>query len=160
VDTLMPERNMPNMHATCVVIGERGILITGPSGSGKSTLAMALMDDARRRGHFAACAGDDQIFLESAGGLLVARAPQATLGKLEVYGVGIVAVDAIPSAVIDLVAELVAPEHIERMPPERTLTLAGVDLPMLRVPRRQAALSAAMVLRMPVHGEGPGPVLR
>lgn len=151
----MPERNIANMHATCVVIGERGILITGASGSGKSTLAMALMDEAHRRGRFAACGGDDQVFLESAGGRLIAHAPQATLGKIEMYGVGIVAVNAIPSAVIDLVAELVASERIERMPPERTATLEGVKVGMLHVPQRQAAISAAMVLR----ALGDGPVL-
>ncbi|RUY09959.1 HPr kinase/phosphorylase, partial [Mesorhizobium sp. M7A.F.Ca.US.005.03.2.1] len=38
-----------NIHATMVLIGERGILITGASGSGKTGLALALIDHCRQR---------------------------------------------------------------------------------------------------------------
>ena len=33
-----------DLHASAVVIGDRGVLITGPSGAGKSTLARRLID--------------------------------------------------------------------------------------------------------------------
>ncbi|HJN03832.1 MAG TPA: serine/threonine protein kinase, partial [Alphaproteobacteria bacterium] len=33
---------MPLVHATCVVIDGRGILLRGPSGAGKSDLALRL----------------------------------------------------------------------------------------------------------------------
>ncbi len=36
-------------HASCVVVGEAGVLIRGPSGSGKSTLAREILDLAARR---------------------------------------------------------------------------------------------------------------
>ena len=32
------------LHATCVTLGDRGMLITGPSGIGKSDLALRLID--------------------------------------------------------------------------------------------------------------------
>lgn len=144
----MTGARLPNMHATCVVIAERGILIVGPSGSGKSILAMTLLAEAKRRNKFAACAGDDQVFLETANGRLIAHAPQPTFGKMEMHGAGIVAVASIPSAVVDLVAELAAPEQIERMPSSREITVEGVTLPLLKVPQRQAPLVSAMLLQI------------
>ena len=35
---------MTILHATCVAIGGRGLLLLGPSGSGKSDLALRLID--------------------------------------------------------------------------------------------------------------------
>ena len=40
------DRRLGTVHATCVVIGEAGVLLRGPSGSGKSTLARRLVEGA------------------------------------------------------------------------------------------------------------------
>ena len=34
-----------NIHASCIALGGRGVLLLGPSGSGKSDLALRLIDD-------------------------------------------------------------------------------------------------------------------
>ncbi|RUX64203.1 HPr kinase/phosphorylase, partial [Mesorhizobium sp. M7A.F.Ca.US.014.04.1.1] len=60
-----------NIHATMVLIGERGILITGASGSGKTALALALIDHCRQRGSFARLVGDDQLFVGAHAGRLL-----------------------------------------------------------------------------------------
>ncbi|RWH23488.1 MAG: HPr kinase/phosphorylase, partial [Mesorhizobium sp.] len=39
-----PAVKSENIHATAILIGDRGVLITGPSGAGKTTLALTLID--------------------------------------------------------------------------------------------------------------------
>ena len=64
-----------NIHATAVLLGDRGVLITGASGAGKTTLALALVHECRSRGWFAALVADDQLFLSSQGGHLLCSVP-------------------------------------------------------------------------------------
>ena len=37
-----------NIHAGCVMLGRKGVLLLGPSGAGKSELALRLIDDGAR----------------------------------------------------------------------------------------------------------------
>lgn len=112
-------------QATCVAIGERGVLIEGEPGSGKSSLALALID----RG--AILVGDDGVLLEMRDGRLWALPPPHIGGLLEIRNVGLVTFPATP-APLALVLQLdpEAPRHIEA--PDR-VTLAGLDLPMVRL---------------------------
>jgi len=89
-----------NIHASCVAIGKRGILLTGKSGSGKSDLALRLIDGGAR------LVADDRTLLYVAGGLLRARAPQSIEGLLEIRGVGIVAFPRRAGVEIALVVRL------------------------------------------------------
>ena len=75
------------LHATCLVIGEAGVLLRGPSGAGKSTLARRLISTALRDGRYASLVGDDRVRLEAVAGRLVARPHPAIAGRLEVRGV-------------------------------------------------------------------------
>ena len=70
------------VHATCVAIGDRAVLLCGPSGSGKSDLALRLIDGG------AQLVADDQVVLRAEGGRIVARAPEALAGRMEVRGIG------------------------------------------------------------------------
>lgn len=74
-----------NIHASCVAIGAKGVLILGESGAGKSDLALRLMDDGAK------LVADDRTELYTAKGRLMARAPASIAGLVEVRGLGIVA---------------------------------------------------------------------
>jgi len=93
----MPEANI---HASCIAIGARGVLLLGKSGAGKSDLALRLIDDGAR------LVADDRAILFVVRGALHARAPQSIKGLLEIRGLGIVAVPARPNAKIALVVRL------------------------------------------------------
>jgi serine kinase of HPr protein (carbohydrate metabolism regulator) len=88
------------IHAGCVAIGGRGVLIAGRSGSGKSDLAWRLID----RG--AELVSDDYTRIERQGGRLIARAPAAIAGQIELRGVGIIGSPARKRATICLLADL------------------------------------------------------
>ncbi|GLK78663.1 HPr kinase/phosphorylase [Methylopila turkensis] len=126
-------------HATCVVVGDAGVLIRGPSGAGKSSLALELLDRAERDGRFGRLVADDRVTLSVHGGRLVAAPPAALAGLIEIRGVGIVRRAWLPGAVVRLVVDLV--EAPERLPPDEALSasISGVSLPRLPVAARSAA---------------------
>ena len=114
------------IHATCVAIDGRAVLIEGRSGAGKSDLALRLID----RG--AVLVSDDRtlVLREGSGGVLLASPPATIAGKIEVRGVGIVAMphrERVPVALIVTLAE-----EIERLPddPPPTRHVAGVAVPV------------------------------
>jgi HPr kinase/phosphorylase len=121
---------MAAVHASCVVLGEDGILIRGPAGSGKSTLVRDLLGLGAISGIFAALVGDDRVTLTPRHGRLVATPHPALAGLLEIRGLGLQPVDAtVPSAalVVDLEGS------VPRMPDEgaETIRLREVALPRM-----------------------------
>ena len=125
------------IHATCVAIGGRGILIRGRSGSGKSDLALRLIDRGAR------LVSDDYTILSASGGRLRAAPPATIAGKLEVRGIGIVALDAERDVPICLVADL---DNIpERLPePAKDVRLLETIVPTIAL----AALEASAPLKL------------
>ncbi|NKB43470.1 MAG: hypothetical protein GKS03_04240 [Alphaproteobacteria bacterium] len=107
-------------HATCVAIGDIGVLIRGPSGAGKSDLALRLID----RG--AVLVSDDYCHLSVEEGALTARTPEAIAGKIEVRGHGIVDGAHRPSVQIGLVVDLAPTDDIPRLPERQTCTVEGM----------------------------------
>ena len=101
---------MALLHATCVAIDGRGVLLMGKPGSGKSDLALRLID----RG--ALLVADDSTLVEPANGRLRATCPATIAGKLEVRGIGIVTLPSRGAAEIALCVALDEPP--ERMPPD------------------------------------------
>lgn len=131
---------MIRIHASCVAIGDRAVLIEGPSGSGKSDLALRLID----RG--AMLVSDDYTELTEREGRLIAGAPATIAGQIEVRGIGIVAVAPAPASPVALLVRSGTPE---RMPEGETWVKAGVTVPMivLALTEPSAPLKVELALR-------------
>jgi len=134
-----------NIHATAILLGDRGILITGRSGAGKTTLALALVRECRSRGRFAALVADDQLFVSARGGRLLCSVPVSITGLAEIYGLGPQAIQAEPSMVVDLVVRLVPDAVAPRFQDEAVEQLAGCDVPRIDVAERNLAAAGPAV---------------
>ena len=128
------------VHGTCVAIDGAGVLLRGPSGCGKSDLALRLIDGG------AVLVADDRVSLEARAGDLVASAPDALAGLLEVRGVGIERLEAAARATVRLVVDLVARETVERLPEPAAAELCGVALPLIRLDPFEASAPAKLRL--------------
>jgi serine kinase of HPr protein (carbohydrate metabolism regulator) len=131
-------REGETLHATCVVVGEAGLLIRGAAGTGKSTLARTLVHAARQSGRFARLVSDDRTKVRAVHGRLIAEAVAPIAGRIEVRGAGILPTDYEPSVVVRLVVDLSA-EEPPRLPEPRdtTIVLCGIMVP--RLPQRLGA---------------------
>ncbi|HEX2764231.1 MAG TPA: HPr kinase/phosphatase C-terminal domain-containing protein [Allosphingosinicella sp.] len=124
------------VHASCVAVAGRAVLIAGPSGSGKSDLALRLID----RG--AALVSDDYTELRARGGQLLARAPDTIAGRIEMRGVGLVDLPAMVDVPVCL--HVRAADAPERLPEAGTVELAGIALPSVAI----AALEPSAPLKL------------
>ena len=113
------------LHASCVAIDGRGLLILGPSGAGKSALALQMMALG------ADLVSDDQTLVWAQDGRLLARAPNALSGLIEARFVGL-------------------QRETERLPPERTITLCGITC-ALAYSHEASHLPASLMCYL-VHG--------
>jgi serine kinase of HPr protein (carbohydrate metabolism regulator) len=124
-------------HATCVLCGQRGAaLLRGPSGSGKSDLALRLIDGG------AALVADDQVVLTRRGAALWAAAPTALAGRIEVRGVGILAMAWVRAAPVAAVFDLVPAGAVARLPEREAVAVAGVMLPRFDLAPLEASAPA------------------
>ncbi|MGZ8347316.1 MAG: HPr kinase/phosphorylase [Allosphingosinicella sp.] len=119
-----PILSSETVHASCVAIGGRAVLIGGRSGRGKSDLAVRLID----RG--SALVSDDYTMVRRKDGRLLATAPETISGKIELRGVGILqfppARDVPVALFVDLEMDLARlPESGEHR------TVAGVAIPVV-----------------------------
>jgi serine kinase of HPr protein (carbohydrate metabolism regulator) len=130
----MADAEGETVHASCVLLGNRAVLIRGPAGSGKSSLALSLLTAAGTLIPFAHLVADDRVQLTAVHGRLLASVPASIAGLLEVRGLGIRRVPHEPEAVVGLVVDLAA-NDADRLPAAAamTTTLLGVDLPRLPV---------------------------
>lgn len=135
-------------HGTCIAIGDVGVLILGPPGSGKSDLALRLIDQPGlgldRRVKKARLVADDQVLLRPVNGKLVASAPGAVAGKLEIRGLGIVTVPHRKQVTLGLAVELAPKGGIERMPERgaNRLSALGISLPLVVIDAASASAPA------------------
>ena len=132
------------IHASCVAIGGRAVLIAGRSGSGKSDLALRLVDRGAR------LVSDDYTILKAEGGRLLAAAPETIAGRMEVRGVGLAEFEAVADVPVALFIDL--DRAPDRLPEAETVVLAGVSIPSLGFSALEA--SAPIKLEMALHHFG------
>jgi serine kinase of HPr protein (carbohydrate metabolism regulator) len=129
------------LHASCVAIDGRAVLIEGRSGSGKSDLALRLID----RG--AQLVSDDYTVLLRERGRLLAQPPATIAGRIEVRGLGIVEMPYAEGVPVALIVELA--DAVERMPPERVeRRIAGVTLPEIAVVAHEGSAPIKVALAL------------
>ena len=131
-------------------------MFRGPSGSGKSDLALRLIDNG------ALLVADDQVQLSTAGGdtgRLIASAPAAIAGFLEIRGLGPMPVPCLASAPLALVVDLKPGEEIDRMPDPADCAYLGIRLPLIALdpfrPSAPAALRLAVAALDPARSDRP-----
>lgn len=125
------------VHATCVAINGRGVLLRGKPGAGKSDLALRLIDtpgyglgpELLR----AELIADDQVMLEQVAGVLLASCPNPIKHRLEIRGLGIVDRMSGGPVPLALVVDLLPGLAVERLPADsdRSTSLLEVRLPRL-----------------------------
>lgn len=113
-----------NIHATCINLNSKGILILGASGSGKSDLALRLITMFSAK-----LVSDDRTDVQNVFGRLEASAPKTLEGLLEVRGVGIIKTEYIKKTNIDVAIELTT-EKPERMPDAKKYEIEGIKIPL------------------------------
>ena len=134
------------LHGTCVSVGGEGVLILGPPGAGKSGLALRLIDEP---GHgisglllHSELVADDQVIVTRDQDRLMASAPAALRGKLEIRGLGIVTLATPAFVALALVVKLQDHSAIERLPDPRTFDILGMALPLIEIDAKMASSPA------------------
>jgi serine kinase of HPr protein (carbohydrate metabolism regulator) len=133
------------LHASCVSIEGRAVLIEGLSGSGKSDLALRLMD----RG--AKLVSDDYTIVRRVNGKLLASAPPNITGLFEVRGVGLIPMPFESDTPVALIASIA--ETIERLPEATTTRIvAGIAVPTCLIASLEASAPIKVEMLLKARG--------
>ncbi|SFD07370.1 HPr kinase/phosphorylase [Tropicimonas isoalkanivorans] len=115
------------LHASCVALDGRALLILGASGSGKSSLALDMIA-------LGAClVADDRTVIRRDGHRLTASCPPTIEGRIEARYVGLLRLPSCPEADVTYVMDLDRTET-ERLPPPRHMRLLGQSVTLLYRP--------------------------
>ncbi len=127
------------VHASCVAIDGRGVLIVGPSGAGKSDLTLRLIEAG------AMLVSDDYTVVTARDGVVYAAPPATIAGRIEVRGIGIVERPFTRDVPVALWVEAGTPE---RMPEAMTHVVAGIALPAYTLALLEASAPARIRLML------------
>ncbi|MFN3743681.1 MAG: HPr kinase/phosphorylase [Hyphomicrobiaceae bacterium] len=147
------------IHATAIALDQgRAALMLGPPGAGKSDLALRCILEGAwidGRHYTATLVADDQVIIERNLRGLRARPPEPIAGRLEVRGLGIVALPHAALADVVLAVELAAPDTIARLPdPVPSWHLLDVEVPLIRIAPFEASAHLKLLLAL-VRGIPP-----
>lgn len=115
------------LHASCVALDGRALLILGRAGSGKSSLALGLMALG------ASLVADDRTVVSRREDSVFASAPKTIAGLIEARGVGLLFAEAVQEVPISAIADLDA-STTERLPQDRTASILGREFPLIHGP--------------------------
>ena len=148
------------IHGTCLAIGRDGVLLLGKPGAGKSDLALRLIDQpgtglsGLMRG--ARLVADDQVRVRRAGAGLIASAPAALANRLEIRGLGIATLAALPEIALRLAVRLTPSAEIERLPDlaAARMDILGIALPLILLDPSAASAPARLRAALDQFTEG------
>ena len=132
------------VHASCVAIDGRAVLIFGASGAGKSDLALRLID----RG--AVLVSDDYTDLTIAKGRLLASPPATIAGKLEMRHVGIVDHPFVTDVPVAVAIDLDRPP--ERLPEPTTRAFRDIPVPLIGLNALEPSAPLKVEAALAIHG--------
>jgi HPr kinase/phosphorylase len=135
-----PGAGQVQVHGSAVALAGIAVLLRGAPGSGKSDLTLRLIDGGAR------LVADDRVDLTLSGGIILASAPPALRGLLEIRGLGIVRLEVEAMVPLGLVIDLAPGVAMERIPDPAECRYLGVRLPLLRLD--PASASAAAKVRL------------
>lgn len=115
------------LHASCVSVAGRGILLMGKSGTGKSNIALSMIALG------ADFVADDQVILHRESDSLIATCPATIRGKIEARGVGLLSIAPIESTRVVLAVDL-DQQECDRLPSPRLIELLDRRITLFRKP--------------------------
>jgi HPr kinase/phosphorylase len=148
------------IHATCLALGGDGVLLLGKPGSGKSDLALRLIDGSGTGlsgvARSARLVADDQVSVRKAGETLVASAPAALAGKLEIRGLGIAELPVQGEAALRLAVRLTPAAEIERLPDlgRSRMEILGIAIPLVLIDPQSPSAPARIRAALDHFGRG------
>ncbi len=138
-----------NIHGCALLLNGIGILVVGPARSGKSALCLSTLRRGAASGLDARLVADDRVIVDQDVDGTRLSGPERLVGLIEISGVGILReASTAPFARLDLVVELTASEAIERLPGHETTTAYGAAVRLIRLPMRQSAFGADILVSL------------
>lgn len=122
------------IHASAVVYKGMGFLITGRSAAGKSDLTLRVLDQG------GSLIADDQVSLQEEQGCLLASAPPATRGLVEIRGLGVFEFPSVECFPLNFEVRLRAQVQTERLPEQQEMvSYIGIELPIFYMTGRESS---------------------
>ncbi|NOE28129.1 HPr kinase/phosphorylase [Ruegeria sp. HKCCD6157] len=123
--SLAKDQDSACVHASCVSVAGRGLLIIGASGTGKSGLALQMMAFGAK------LVADDRVNLEMRQNRVIASAVSQIRGLIEARQIGLVKAEPSGPVPLGYVVDLDQPEP-ERLPDPLTVSVLRQTVPLLR----------------------------
>ncbi|SRR5260221_14264811 len=129
------------IHASCVELKGRGLLIRGQAGSGKSSFALSLINRGFK------LVADDLVHIFSEKDQLIAQPAKPLKGLLEVRGIGIIQLMSTQYCMVDYIVDLVPGIRTERLPELKTTDIQDIPVRSFRInPTDPYATEKALIL--------------